>query len=188
MSISGLHTHNKSNSADEPGNRDSHACTHQAPPGPRTPAHATTPLLLLPRIGAPAHHARGLCASAASSLMGAARHEYCRADVAHREVRGVRGHNIGCKGIHSKRCIHSRSACHRMVRGETGSRNRRTDLAIKRMSSSSRSRSARAVLSDRDGLYMLKKCSGTRNEKACASIARAMMIQGCAARRKHEKV
>jgi hypothetical protein len=76
----------------------------------------------------------------------------------------------------------------RMVRCEKGSRNRRTDLAAKRMSSSSRSRSARAVLSDRDGLYMLKKFSGTRNEKACASIARAMVIQGCAARRKQEKV
>ena len=58
-----------------------------------------------------------------------------------------------------------------------GPRNRRTDLATKRISSSSRSRSARAVASDRTGLYMLKKCSGTRNEKACASIAKAMLSQ-----------
>lgn len=48
----------------------------------------------------------------------------------------------------------------------------RTDLATKRMSSISLSRSARAVASDRTGLYMLKKHSGTRNENACASIAK----------------
>jgi hypothetical protein len=47
----------------------------------------------------------------------------------------------------------------------------RTDFARKRISSSTRSRSGRAVASDRGGEYMLKKCSGTRNEKACASIA-----------------
>ena len=45
-------------------------------------------------------------------------------------------------------------------------------MATKRMSSISLSRSARAVASDRMGLYMLKKHSGTRNENACASIAK----------------
>ena len=56
----------------------------------------------------------------------------------------------------------------------------RTDFARKRMSSSTRSLSARVVASDRGGEYMLKKCSGTRNEKACASIADAV-LQGCVA-------
>lgn len=45
-------------------------------------------------------------------------------------------------------------------------------MATKRMSSISLSRSARAVPSDRTGLYMLKKHSGTRNENAWASIAK----------------
>ncbi len=56
----------------------------------------------------------------------------------------------------------------------------RTDFATKRISSSTRSLSARAVASDRGGEYMLKKCSGTRNEKACDSIADAK-LQGCVA-------
>ena len=50
-----------------------------------------------------------------------------------------------------------------------------TDFATKRISSISLSRSARAVASDRSGLYMLKKYSGTRSEKACASIAEKAM-------------
>ena len=50
-----------------------------------------------------------------------------------------------------------------------------TDFATKRISSISLSRSARAVASDRSGLYMLKKYSGTRSEKACASIAEEAM-------------
>ena len=54
----------------------------------------------------------------------------------------------------------------------------RTDLAAKRMSSISLSRSARAVASDRTGLYMLKKHSGTRNENACASIAKSRTKKG----------
>ena len=54
----------------------------------------------------------------------------------------------------------------------------RTDLAAKRMSSISLSRSARAVASDRTGLYMLKKHSGTRNENACASIAKSRTKRG----------
>ena len=57
-------------------------------------------------------------------------------------------------------------------------RTKRTDLAAKRMSSISLSRSARAVASDRTGLYMLKKHSGTRNENACASIAKRDQWQG----------
>jgi len=52
----------------------------------------------------------------------------------------------------------------------------RTDLATKRMSSISLSRSARAVASDRTGLYMLKKHSGTRNENDCASIAKKVCV------------
>jgi hypothetical protein len=83
-----------------------------------------------------------------------------------------------------------RSACHVRQRGlrrmREGTRppgtDRRTDLATNRMSSSSLSRSARALTSDRTGLYMLKKYSGTRNEKAWASIAKATMVQGCVAR------
>jgi hypothetical protein len=50
-----------------------------------------------------------------------------------------------------------------------------TDFATKRISSVSLSRSARAVASDRSGLYMLKKYSGTRSEKAWASIAENAM-------------
>lgn len=56
----------------------------------------------------------------------------------------------------------------------------RTDFAAKRISSSARSLSGRIVASDRGGEYMLKKCSGIRNEKACASIADAV-LQGCVA-------
>ena len=56
-------------------------------------------------------------------------------------------------------------------------------MATKRMSSITLSRSARAVASDRTGLYMLKKHSGTRNENACASIAKkrsrgSVQVQG----------
>ena len=54
---------------------------------------------------------------------------------------------------------------------EKKGRTEHTDFATKRTSSISLSRSARAVASDRSGLYMLKKYSGTRSEKACASIA-----------------
>jgi hypothetical protein len=50
-----------------------------------------------------------------------------------------------------------------------------TDFAVKRISSVSLSRSARAVASDRGGLYMLKKYSGTCNEKTCDSIAKNVM-------------
>jgi hypothetical protein len=50
-----------------------------------------------------------------------------------------------------------------------------TDFAAKRISSVSLSRSARAVASDRSGLYMLKKYSGTCSEKTCDSIAKNVM-------------
>jgi hypothetical protein len=50
-----------------------------------------------------------------------------------------------------------------------------TDFAAKQISSVSLSRSARAVASDRTGLYMLKKYSGTCSEKTCDSIAKNVM-------------
>lgn len=52
---------------------------------------------------------------------------------------------------------------------------KRTDFAAKQISSVSLSRSARAVASDRNGLYMLKKYSGTRSEKTCDSVAKSVM-------------
>lgn len=63
-----------------------------------------------------------------------------------------------------------------------------TDFATKRTSSVSLSRSARAVASDRSGLYMLKKYSGTCSEKACDSIAKKSDVsQGCLLLRRRKR-
>src|SRR5229473_2540267 len=94
-----------------PESLDSHACTHLAPPGPQMPARVTAPRPPQLHTGALDHHAPGLCASAANSLVGAPLHGCSRADEAHREAHGVRGRNIECKEIHSTLCTRLRSGC-----------------------------------------------------------------------------
>ncbi len=167
-----------------PESLDSRACIHLALPGPQTPAPVTAPRLPRPRTGVIDRHAPGSCASAANSPVGAPLHGCSRADEAHRGARGVRGRNIECKEIHLTLCTRLRSACptQRVPRvSEEWKRKgeeeewKHTDFATKRISSVSLSRSARAVPSDRGGLYMLKKYSGTCNEKICDSIAKMVM-------------